>query len=327
MRRPALLTLAIALVPVAAVAVACSSSSGSGDCDGTLVVGVQAEPHISGVVASYRVTTTTDGTVARTLYSVTNPDPLFPHELRLTGKTRADVQIDAYATPGVAADPSPSDPAPVLTRIASAPFACGQTKLVRLQLEEHCLVSGFAGAFGPTCTAPQSCIGGRCADGTLSATDLEPYTSGWAEDAPDACKPPGAGPAEVVLGTGQTDFAPLPPGPIQPEKGPQGGHHLWIAIRTKNLAQSGSTTTITGVQPDTGLAAPVSAFLFTLDRDDGGYCKLYGLRYQLDSSQPIASFLGHPLDVTVEVKDKEGASAKATAHLDIATDVFVPSGL
>ncbi len=27
------------------------------------------------------------------------------------------------------------------------------------------------------------------------------------------------------------------------EQGPQGGHHVWMAIRMKNLRQSGSTTT------------------------------------------------------------------------------------
>ena len=40
---------------------------------------------------------------------------------------------------------------------------------------------------------------------------------------------------------------------LTPEKGPQGGHHLWVAVRTKNLRQAGSTVAITAEQPKTGL--------------------------------------------------------------------------
>jgi hypothetical protein len=316
-----------AAVTVAEVA-ACNSEDQVAACEGTLVVGLQGQPQLAGIVAAYRVTIDADGKSTRNLYSVTAPEPLFPREVRVSGKAKAQVRIDAFNTPALAAEPAPSDPAPVLTRIAVAPFACGEVRLMRLRLEERCLVSGFAGAFGPTCTAPQSCIAGRCADGTLLAEDLEPYTEGWARETADACKAENAGPAEVILGTGQTDFRPLTTGPMKPEKGPQGGHHLWIAVRVKNLKQSGSTTTITGVQPETGLKVPVTSFVFTFDRDEGGYCKLYGLRYQLDNAEaPVEKFLGKPLDITVEVRDPQGASAKATARVDVATEVVVPAGL
>ena len=51
---------------------------------------------------------------------------------------------------------------------------------------------------------------------------------------------------ELFLGTGQTDFSPLNDGQtLQLERGPQGGHHIWIAARMKNLRQSGSRTTLT----------------------------------------------------------------------------------
>jgi hypothetical protein len=313
--------------------VACSSDPpASKDCQTSkLVIGVQGQPGLTGIVASYRATTTVDGVQrSQTLSSVTDPTPLFPREIEVpaNGAKRVQFQLDAFNTPAVNAKPDPADPKPVLTRIVDAPFLCDDTKLVRVRLEAQCLVSGFVGAFGPTCTAPQSCVGGRCIDGTLLPQDLEPYASNWADDAPDACKPPGGGRAEVILGTGQTDFHTLPDGPIQLEKGPQGGHHLWVALRMKNLKQAGSRTIITGVQPDTGLTVPETSFVFTFDRDEGGYCKLFGLRYQLDNGgAPVASFLGKPLDVTIEVRDSAGASGKATARIPIADTVIVPAGL
>lgn len=316
--------LAVGSVP------ACSSDGDAGSCaPATLIVGVQGQPGLAGVVASYRATTVVDGArTTRALYSVTDPGPLFPREITIEASgadKRVEVRLDAFNTPAVAAEPAASDPAPVLTRIVDAPFACGETRLVRVRLEAQCLVSGFPGAFGPTCTAPQSCQAGRCTDGALAPHDLEPYTSTWAVDTADACKPPGGGAAEIIIGTGQTDFSAIPSEAQRPEKGPQGGHHLWMAARMKNIKQSGSTTLISGVQPETGLTVPVTSFVFTYDRDEGGYCKIFGLRYQLDSATtPIERFLGKPLDVTVEVRDTEGASAKATQRIDIGDSVLTP---
>lgn len=318
-----------------AIAAACSSSTPSEACKpATLVVGVQGQPGLTGVIAGMRVSTTVDGTPTQyQAFNVTDPKPIFPQEIRLEqpagdAPKHVAIRVDAYNKPGVSPAPSPSDAQSILTRIADAPFVCGETRLVRLRLEAQCLTGGFPGAFGPSCTEPQSCQNGHCASGTLLAQDLEPYNANWASDSPDACKPANAGPPEVIVGTGQTDFHPIGTDPIQPEKGPQGGHHLWIAVRMKNLKQSGSTTAITGVQPDTGLTIPVTSFVFTFDRDEGGYCKLFGLRYQLDNaSTPVEQFLGKPLDVTVEVKDTTGTSAKNTVRVNVADTVIVPASL
>ncbi len=46
--------------------------------------------------------------------------------------------------------------------------------------------------------------------------------------------------------------------------------------------------------------------IFTFDQDEGGYCKLYGLRFQLDQTLPIDTLLGKSLEVQVKVTDKEG---------------------
>ena len=119
------------------------------------------------------------------------------------------------------------------------------------------------------------------------------------------CKP-AAGGAPVVSWRGAGDYLPTMDGDVaQVEAGPQGGHHIWVAIRMKNLHQSGSITSITGHFPDLGIDVGPFNVIFTFEQDEGGFCKLYGLRFQLDQSNDITAMLGHPLDVTVKVTDPE----------------------
>jgi hypothetical protein len=93
----------------------------------------------------------------------------------------------------------------------------------------------------------------------------------------------------------------------------------------KNMKQQGSTTKIVGVQPTTGMQVPPSTFAFTFEPDEGGYCRLAGLRYQLDTGGiDYTQFLGKPLDVTVTVTDPNGATASQTAHINIAPTILNP---
>jgi hypothetical protein len=135
---------------------------------------------------------------------------------------------------------------------------------------------------------------------------LPDYTPGWATASTDPCKPPGGGAPVVIVGEGQADYLPMTDGETaQVEAGPQGGHHIWVALRAKNLHQSGSITSITGHFPDLGYDVGPFNVIFTMEIDEGGYCKLYGLRFQLDQVIPIQMLLGHPLDVTVTVTDSD----------------------
>ena len=112
----------------------------------------------------------------------------------------------------------------------------------------------------------------------------------------------------VIVGEGQSDYLPLMDGDTdQVEQGPQGGHHVWVALRAKNLHEEGSITAITGHFPDLGIDVGPFNVIFTQEIDEGGYCKIYGLRFQLDQSVPIQGLLGHPLDITVTVTDTDDA--------------------
>ena len=168
----------------------------------------------------------------------------------------------------------------------------------------------------------------------MSADQLEDYAPDWAAAPPDICRPAKHGPPEVVVGTGQTDYAGLADGQVlQLEKGPQGGHHIWIALRMRNLRQSGSTTTITSRIEGDPAAAPVppASYVFTFDRDEGSYCKLWGLRYQVDVGASdlraeYKRFLGKKLAVTVEVADSTGAKGSGTKIVQLADKLLCPDG-
>jgi hypothetical protein len=222
----------------------------------------------------------------------------------------------------------------LLTRFASTHFVPGRAALLRVPLEARCVVYptsanpkvGPGPLSGPTCKAPDTCIKGLCRSPVVPPGRLEAYTPSWPTNAPDVCKARGGGAPTVHAGTGQTGYLPLAADQVlQAEAGPQGGHHIWIAVRMKNLKQTGSVTTISAVQPGTGSVIPPSRFAFTFDADEGGYCKLYGLRYQLDNGGiDYRPFLGKPLDVTAAVVDANGATATSTVRIQVAPTLSNP---
>jgi hypothetical protein len=286
--------------------------------DAALTIGVEAQPAVVSRIGKLHYSAKVGATslVDKEIIPKTGVSP-FPFEIPLTSPAGAqvDVVIEAFSA-------GPNDTiasTPMLVRSAHAPFVAGPPELVRLRLESKCLTR-TPGFKGPTCPATQSCSNGRCIDPTLLADDLEPYAKDWAKNRPDACKPPHAGEPVITLGTGQTDYAKITDGEtLTPEKGPQGGHHLWIALQMKNLRQNGSTVVVTAEQPGTGLKVPPTSFVFPFEPAEGGGCKLYGLRLQLDnSSVPVQSFLGKPLDLNVSVSDVDGKTAETHGRVTVA---------
>ena len=253
-----------------------------------------------------------------------------PWEKKLSGAASdmgaVDVQVDAIGDPSAA---------PLFQRLSSTHFVPGQVRLLRIPLEPRCIVypttprgnSKIPGPLsGPTCTAPATCIMGLCQLPNVPSALLEPYAPNWPSNAPDRCKPRGGGKPDLQVGTGQSYYVPLTKGQmLQAEAGPQGGHHIWIATRMKNMKQTGSITKIAGVQPDTGATIPPTTLAFSYAPDEGGYCKLYGIRYQLDNEGvDYKPFLGKPLDVSVTVTDSAGSTATATAHIQVAPTLLNP---
>ncbi len=312
-----------------------SGPNGSGDT--VLVVGMQSDD-MGGAIGLVHVTTTANGAPASddTLTPPGGNTQGFPPtwEKHLTAPAsdpgaKLHVEVDGFAGPSTSG-------LQLLTRTADTQFVPGRTMLLRLHLENRCLVFPTTGGAdggapgplsGPTCTtAGQTCIDGQCESDMVTAAQLESYSADWPTNQPDICKPANAGPPQVFVGSGQTDYLPIVDGEtLQAELGPQGGHHVWIAVRMHNLKQSGTITGIQGVQPGTGVAIPPTKFAFTYDPDEGGYCKLFGLRYQLDNGGiDYTQFLGKPLDITATVTDMAGATGTATAHVNIAPTIVMP---
>jgi hypothetical protein len=298
---------------------------------GQLVVGVQSES-MGGMVSALHVTVKVAGAVVtdETIRPPNGSRVGFPRPWEKALTASGDAQVDV-AVEALGADGAP----PLLTRLASTHVVPGRTDLLRVPLESRCVVvppsprgpGKVPGRLsGPTCIAPTTCIAGACQSDLVSPASLELYAPNWPTNAPDRCKPSGGGSPVLQVGTGQTGYLPIAAEQtLQAEAGPQGGHHIWIAARMKNLKQAGSTTKIAGTQPDTGTTIPPTTFVFTFSPDDGGYCKLYGLRYQLDNGGiDYKQFLGKPLDVTVTVTDPSGAAATTTAHIQVAPTLVNP---
>jgi len=302
-----------------------------------LVVGVQSDP-MGGVVSALHVVIRVAGKVVddERVQPPRGSRVGFPQpwEKTLSGEgadegekaAKVEVEVDAIGDPAAK---------PLFTRLASTHFVPGRTELLRVPLEARCIVyppvnrgkSKIPGPLsGPECTAPATCIMGACLSSEVPAARLEAYAKNWPTNAPDRCKPAGGGPPDLQVGTGQSYYVPVQPGQVlQAEAGPQGGHHVWIAARMKNLKQAGSITKIAGLQPGTNTPIPPTTLAFTYAPDEGGYCKLYGIRYQLDNEGiDYKQFLGKPLDVTVTVSDAAGATATATTHVQIAPTLLNP---
>jgi hypothetical protein len=307
------------------------SSPGASPPETAVIVGVQSEP-LNGALGSLTVATTLGG--AANTDAALDPRAL-PYEVKILPRggdedASVAVTVNGYGQVQPEADGGPAMPPLLLVRTAETHFVRGETKLLRVLLQGQCFQGLPGGPLGgPTCSSPQTCINGVCQSDVVPPQGLEPYTPAWASNTPDICKPANAGPPVVQVGTGQTDYLPVTDGQtVQMEQGPQGGHHVWIAVRQHDIAQTGSTTTITSVEPASGVVGPTLAFAFTFVQDEGGFCKLYGLRYQVDiDGADYHAFLGKPLDVSVAVADMSGTKGTGVAHLNIAPTLLCPSGV
>lgn len=272
---------------------------------GSIIVGLTSELRVPTDIQELHVVMRVNGAVVldETRGSFAGaPQPLsFPTELPFQGLDDGDqVEVELEAFGGEALRVL------LVSRRAATTVVGGVTLLFRVRLEVEC--APVAGS-SVECGAPLTCITGVCRDAFVDPRSLEEYNPSWSEVSTDICKPAGGGDPIVIVGKGQSDYLPMEDLEVaQVEAGPQGGHHIWVAIRMKNLRQSASITSVTGFVPDLSLELSPFNVIFTFDPDEGGYCKLYGLRYQLDADgNAIEGLLGHTMKVTVTVTEsKEG---------------------
>lgn len=286
---------------------------------GTLVVGVTTDLRVGLDIDHMHVLMKAGGEVIRD-QMLSTADPAnklkIPTEFAFSDRKdgeAVEITLEAFH-PG-------SSTKPLVTRHAATEIIAGKTLLLRLEIDSRCAL--VPGSSAQECGQNQTCIAGICSDPEVDASTLEEYDPSWATTTTDICRPAGAGAPIVIVGLGQADYLPAMDGVVaQVEAGPQGGHHIWVAIRIKNLHQSGSITSVTGHAPD--VPADVGPFnvIFTFDQDEGGYCKLYGLRFQLDADIDIEQLLGETLVVKVTVTDKEGNVGVGELTVKLSDDII-----
>jgi len=137
------------------------------------------------------------------------------------------------------------------------------------------------------------------------------------------CKTTAGAPPVVTVGWGQADYLPLTDlQTLDVEAGPQGGHHIWLAVRMKNLLGSGSRTKLEATSPSTGAVISPFDVIFSYEPADGGYCKLYGLRFQLDADGvDYVPLLGKELDVTATVTDRSGDTGRDSRRVQLSAAI------
>ena len=126
------------------------------------------------------------------------------------------------------------------------------------------------------------------------------------------------GPA-VEIGKGQSAFAPLENGEAMPiEAGPQGGHHIWLALRVTGLRQMGSGLTVNGYFPELAFELRPFTAKLTLRKAAENQCEIYGIRFQVDRGLSVETIQGRALDIDIVLEDSNGDVGTAAKQVVIA---------
>jgi hypothetical protein len=306
LRRTRLLSVFVAAGAIAA----CTNSTRFEEATGEIVVGFSTEGlGATAPVERVELRATADGEAREVKVDL----PTQRTELLVSGRSFLDVELSGYGGPGKLER--------LWVRKARAPFVRGQKRLLRLEFDPLCVAP--IGQTPTVCAGDQTCARGACVGALANDLELETYRPDWYIAAPDPCRPTATGTPEAQVGMGAAFFQEVPPGTeVALEAGPQGGHHLWIAIRTRNLASRGTFVGLSGGNPETGEAASAASFVLALDQGTAGTCHVAGLRYQVDGGGiDYRRFLGKPFEVSVEMRDRFGATVRGQLVIKIAAAV------
>ncbi len=242
------------------------------------------------------------------------------------------VVLSATSTPATDLElplevPVAGQPAGALARVTARAFVPGGVLAVTRSAAAEVPASGEGFVLVPLafdCAATSCAEGLTCAAGECVSDEVEPlpYDPSWRLPlVGDFCD--GVGEPLVMVGQGQSSYAPVQPGEVlQLEAGPQGGHHVWMAIRTRNLGRSGSITTLSASFPELGYEPFPFSVVFPLSLTEAGMCQLFGLRFQLDTGRPIADLFGQKVELSVKVSDSDDDEGSATVSAVLSDDTL-----
>jgi hypothetical protein len=289
-----------------ALLVLASAGCGGEDADALVVVGLTTDMAVGFDIRHVDRTTKVNGGVTRAeSLSYSSGDLSLPAEIQVEGvKDGADVEVTLEAFRG-------DDASPFMTRRASTRAAGGRRLLLPVSLDEAC--SALVCPDGATCDE------GACVEPFIAPAILAEYDPTWLASAPDACKTPASGDPEIVIGKGESAFTPLEKNEVVAiEAGPQGGHHVWLALRVTGLRQMGSILTVEGTFPELSYELLPFTSHVTLRKTAESHCEIYGVRFQVDRGIPVAEVRGRALDIDIALKDPNGDVATAMKRVVIA---------
>lgn len=280
-----------------------SAACGSQEAETQVVVGLTTDIAVGFDIDRIEITASVDGAVRHTEGRSYDAGELsLPAELLVTPtRDGAEVSVSVAAF-------RDGDPAPRVIRRATTRAVGGRKELLPLSLDEACL--------GRSCAASETCVKGACVDPFLAPGSLADYDPSWIVSAPDACKTSTSGEARVVIGKGQEAFATLETDELMAlEPGPQGGHHVWIALRVAGLRQMGSRLTVGGTFPELAFKLPPARSSVTLRKAADDQCEIHGVRFQVDRGIAVDSIRGHRLDMEITLEDPTGDEASAVKRV------------
>lgn len=277
---------------------------GSEEEDARVIVGLTTDMAVGFDIHEIERTTKVDGVVTHAeRLSYGAGELSLPAELPIVARDGAAIEVSLVAF-------RKGELSPIVTRLAEARAQGGRTLFLPVSLDEACA--------GVSCAGPTTCVAGACIDPFLAQGTLEDHDPAWITTAEDACKTRSSGEPTVEIGQGKDAFAPLAEGEVVPiEPGPQGGHHIWLALRVTGLRQMGSRLRVGGLFPDLAYEVPPFTSQVTL-RKAGDPCELYGVRFQVDRGVPVEAIRGLPLDVELVLSDPNDDAAAATTRVVIA---------
>ncbi|WP_438034726.1 hypothetical protein [Sorangium sp. So ce204] len=283
-----------------------SPGCGGEGADALVVVGLTTDMAIGFEIDAIETTTKVDGVITRAeRLSYGSSGLSLPAEIEIApAQDGAEVELSVAAF-------RDGEAAPVVKRTVATRAAGGRRLLLPVSLDAAC--SGVACAAGATCAA------GMCVDPFVDPSGLDDHDPTWIASASDACKTRSSGDPEIVMGQGESAFAPLEEGEVLPiEAGLQGGHHVWLALRVAGLRQMGLRLTVGGHFPELAFELVPFTALVALRRAGEGRCEIYGIRFRVDRGLPVESVRGQALDVEITLEDPNGDVATAAQRIVIA---------
>lgn len=152
------------------------------------------------------------------------------------------------------------------------------------------------------------------ADAAVDAADAldgAPDADLAAADAPESP----ASDFDLILGLGERAFAPTEHGAVALlQRGCQGAQHIWISLRSPDLAPGPYLMTLSARQTDGQEAIPAHQLEFDWVAVDGGGAELVGV--QLVVFDPLAVVDAH-VDVFAEVPAGDGRIGRAVRRLRV----------